>query len=255
MAVSAGGMSPARRCPCQSSPVRLDVRVQSGTVPRVSPEEAFGAVLFYPDDQQEIGELATQPFVADYLQDLLEQDRVLTLGWQAQGRVLITGFDSAIVTCIGHDRPRAYTVVYEHPAFAQRQAQMLWNLLAPCAAVGLVDAHDVRPQSGEAGGGAGYQLAYEWTPFAQYGDLSAIARRDAAPRWSVDHRSGSLHCETGIGREMGAACGLQLQAMMPVASLSRFACIKCLTARAIEAGDHAVPGGQDRWRPSSDLKT
>ena len=228
------------------SPASSDwTSVFSGTVPRVSPEEAFGAVLFYPDDQQEIGELATQPFVADYLQDLLEQDRMLTARVAGAGRVLITGFDSAIVTCIGHDRPRAYTVVYEHPAFAQRQSQMLWNLLARAQRLDWLTHMTMRPRSEEAG---------------EEGRLSACLRMDtvrtvrrsfcdreanAAPRWSVDHRSGGLHCGAGIGRRWVPLCGLQLQAMMPVASLSRFACIKVSYRARLEAGDHAVPGGQD----------
>lgn len=207
--------------------------VFSGTVPRVSPEEAFGAVLFYPDDQQEIGELATQPFVADYLQDLLEQDRVLAARVAGAGRVLITGFDSAIVTCIGHDRPRAYTVVYEHPAFAQRQAQMLWNLLARAQRLDWLRHMTMRPQSEEAGEeGAGYQLAYEWTPFAQYGDLSAIARR--MQRLAGRLTTGAVAFIVGPA-SVGDGCrsaGLQLQAMMPVASLSTFRMHQSVLPRA-----------------------
>ena len=44
-------------------------------IPPISPIDAYGAVLLYPEDESEIGECAAQPFVADYLEDLAEQDR------------------------------------------------------------------------------------------------------------------------------------------------------------------------------------
>ena len=39
-------------------------------VPAVSPQEAYSAVLLYPEDDAPIGELASQPFVADWLKRL-----------------------------------------------------------------------------------------------------------------------------------------------------------------------------------------
>lgn len=197
--------------------------VFKGSVPRVKPEDAFGAVLFYPDDQREIGELATQPFVADYLQDLLEQDRVLAARVAGAGRVCITGFDSAIVTCVGHDRPRAYSVWYEHPAFAQRQAQLLWNLLARAQRLDWLQNVSMRPQDEDDGQeGQVYQLAYEWTPFKVYDDPPAIAQR--MQRLAGRVAAGAVAFIVGpaaVGDGCRAA-GFQLQAMMPVASLSTF---------------------------------
>lgn len=197
--------------------------VFKGTVPRVSPEEAFGAVLFYPDDQQEIGELATQPFVADYLQDLLEQDRPLAARVAGVGRVCIIGFDSAIATCIGFDRPRAYSVLYDHPAFAQRQAQLLWNALARAQRLDWLHHVSLRPQSEEpVEEKQGYHLAYEWTPFRLYDDPPAIAQRmrrvaDRLAAGAVAFIVGPAAVGDGC-----RAAGLQLQAMLPVASLSTF---------------------------------
>lgn len=209
------------------------VSVFKGAVPRVSPAEAFGAVLFYPDDQEEIGELATQPFVADYLQDLLEQDRVLAARAAGAGRVCITGFDSAIVTCIGHDRPRVYTVWYEHPAFAQRQAQQLWNVLARAQRLDWLHHVSMRPLVEDDGEeGQVYQLAYDWTPFRLYDDPQAIAHR--MQRLSSRLAAGAVAFVVGPA-SVGDGCrmvGLQLQAMMPVASLSTFRMHQSVLPRA-----------------------
>ena len=101
-------------------------------VPSIPPGEANGAVLFYPDDNHEISELAAQPFVADYVQDLGEQYREIALILSRAERVLIDNGDAVISTCIPFDRPRDYTAGIRHAAHAQRQAQQLWT---QCAAV------------------------------------------------------------------------------------------------------------------------
>jgi hypothetical protein len=99
-------------------------------MPAIRPADAFGAVLFYPDDDQPIGELAAQPFVADYLQDLAEQDREIGMLLSHAEQILIVNGDAVIATCIPFDRPRTYTVHVYHTAFAQKQAQQLWALSA-----------------------------------------------------------------------------------------------------------------------------
>jgi hypothetical protein len=99
-------------------------------MPVIRPADAFGAVLFYPDDEQPIEELAAQPFVADYLQDLAEQDREIGTLLSHAERILIHNGDAVIATCIQFDRPRNYTVHVYHAAFAQKQAQQLWTLSA-----------------------------------------------------------------------------------------------------------------------------
>ena len=99
-------------------------------VPAIPPADAFGAVLLYPEDESEIGECAAQPFVADYLQDLGEQDREIGAVLSHAKRVLIDNGDAVIATCIMFDRPRDYTVLVRHPAFAQKQAQQLWSVCA-----------------------------------------------------------------------------------------------------------------------------
>ena len=99
-------------------------------IPTIGPADAFGAVLFYPDNDQPIGELAAQPFVADYLQDLAEQDREIGAILSRAERILINNGDAVIATCVSFDRPRDYTVHVHHAAFAQKQAQQLWTVSA-----------------------------------------------------------------------------------------------------------------------------
>ena len=99
-------------------------------LPRIDPEAAYGAVLLYPDDETPIGELAAQPFVADYLQDLAEGDHEIGRLMAQANQVLIGNGDAVIASCVAFDRPRDYTVLVREPAFAQKQAQQLWTTCA-----------------------------------------------------------------------------------------------------------------------------
>ena len=148
-------------------------------VPPISPADAYGAVLLYPDDESEIGECATQPFVADYLEDRAEQDREMgTVLSQAQ-RVLIDNGDAVVATCLTFDRPRDYTVQVRYPAFAQKQAQRLWSICAELQRwdwlshirfvtdEGLYDRE--APHS--------YDVAYHWVPYDSGDRLISLAER------------------------------------------------------------------------------
>jgi len=101
-----------------------------GGIPHIAPDQAYGAVLLYPEDDASISELAAQPFVADYLEDLAEQDREIGRLLAQANQVLIQNGDAVIATCIAFDRPRDYTVVLREAAFAQKQAQQLWTTCA-----------------------------------------------------------------------------------------------------------------------------
>jgi hypothetical protein len=146
-------------------------------MPLVSPDEAYGAVLFYPEDDREIGELAAQPFVADYLQDLGEQDREIGAIMSRAERVLIDNGDAVISTCVLFDRPRDYVARFRYTAYAQRQAQQLWT---QCAEVRrwdwlertlFVPADAVQDVSS---GQAPYDLVYQWVPYDGFGSPSAL---------------------------------------------------------------------------------
>jgi hypothetical protein len=143
-------------------------------VPPIPPVDAYGAVLLYPDDESEIGECSAQPFVADYIQDIGEQDREIGAVLLQAKRVLIENGDAVVATCITFDQPRDYTVMVRYPAFAQKQAQRLWNICAELqrwdwlsrirfvSDAGLYE--EDRPQS--------YDLVYHWVPYDS-GDLPA----------------------------------------------------------------------------------
>jgi hypothetical protein len=140
-------------------------------VPKIPPAEAFEAMPLYPEDDTEISELAAQPFVADYLDDLGEQDREIgRLRSQAE-RVLIANGDAVISTCILFDRPRDYTVSVRYFAYAQRQAQQLWT---QCAEVQRWDwlqrirmvAADTWEDSLTSQGS--YDLIYQWLPYDSF---------------------------------------------------------------------------------------
>ncbi len=153
-------------------------RVFADGLPAVSPADAFGAVLCYPEDDREIDELAAQPFVADYLQDLGEQDREIGRVLSRAERILIENGDAVISTCVLFDRPRAHTAVIRHPAYAQRQAQQLW---AQCAEVQRWDwldrirfvPDDVQESSSPP---PSFDLVYHWVPYGVFAAPSELMR-------------------------------------------------------------------------------
>jgi hypothetical protein len=193
-------------------------------VPVIPPADAYGAVLLYPDDESEIGECAAQPFVADYVQDLSEQDREIGAVLSRAGHVLIDNGDAVIATCITFDRPREYTVLVRYPAFAQKQAQRLWTI---CTELQRWDwlshiqfvSHE-GPHDGEAP--HSYDVVYHWVPYDS-GDLPAsLAER--MKRISRSLRGGGTAFVIGPAQlgQYGASDGLQVCWEEPVEQLPTF---------------------------------
>lgn len=141
-----------------------------GPLPQVTPSQAFSAVLLYPDDGTEIEEAPSQPFVADYLQDAVEQQPELASRLARAGRVLIHNFDAAVYTCISLGSPRDYTILYHRPEFAQKQAQVLWNRFAQANhldwanRITFLPAEAYRKPAYEQQ----YDVIYEWVPFLRF---------------------------------------------------------------------------------------
>jgi len=102
----------------------------AGPIPQMTPREAFGAVLLYPDDDTAIDDVGTQPFVADYLHDVLGHQPTPSSAVTRANRILIDGFDAGIQTLLDTDHVREQIVLYERAAFAQKQAQAVWNRVA-----------------------------------------------------------------------------------------------------------------------------
>jgi hypothetical protein len=164
----------------EAAPIAADwTSVFEGTAPFVSSAEAFGAVLLYPDDDRDIEELPTQPFVADYVQDLVAEDRSLARQIGSAISLLVSGFDATITTCIGTESHRACTVLYDHPAFAQKQAQMLWNMYARARRLDRLSLVRMRLRGSkdEDGKTERYDLAYEWLPFELYHNREEVKER------------------------------------------------------------------------------
>lgn len=200
------------------------------TLPAIHPAEAFGAVLLYPEDDAEIEETATQPFVADYLQDEFEQEPALRARLAGADRILIHNFDAALLACLHLDRPRQYTVRYGRPAFAQKQAQILWNRLAQAGRTAWVNQITFVPA--EAGGpgspdvpeeqAARYELVYEWVPFAWYAQPDRLD--GAAGELARVLQPGGLAFVVGVP-PLGpvlASHGLRMLRSEPVDSLPTF---------------------------------
>jgi hypothetical protein len=148
-----------------------------GGMPLITPNAAYGAVLLYPEDETPVGELAAQPFVADYLQDLAEQDRDIGRRMTEARRVLIQNGDAVISTCIAFDRPRDYTVAVREPAFAQKQAQQLWTTCAHLQRWDWLTRIQFIPADAVNGtAGQGVDLAYVWTPLGgQHSQANVVA--------------------------------------------------------------------------------
>ncbi len=149
----------------------------AGAPPQVSAQEAYGAVLLYPEDDREIEEAASQPFVADFLQDELEQQSELAARAATADRIVIVRFEAALAACLHLDRPRTHRILYRWPAFAQKQAQALWNRLAHANRLDWASRFSFLPLDGGTSQVLGERpdLLYLWLPFDQYDDSVRLA--------------------------------------------------------------------------------
>lgn len=208
-------------------------------VPAISPAEAYGAVLLYPEDESQIGERAAQPFVADYLQDLGEQDREIGAALSHAGRVLIDNGDAVIATCMMFDRPRDYTVRIYDAALAQKQAQQIWGVCAELqrwdwlSHIRFVSTEG--PQAQEAP--HSYDLLYYWVPYAGGDQPARLA--ECMKGISLALRGGGHAFVIGpaqLGRQ-GSTVGLQVCWEELVEQLPTFRMHRTILPRAtVKAG-------------------
>jgi hypothetical protein len=139
-----------------------------GAPPRMTGREAFSAVLLYPEDETEIGELSSQSFVVDHLADVVEQDAGLEAKVARADRILVHLFDGAINGCIDSRRRHDYTVIYQSGPFAQKQAQILWNRFAVAGRLAWLQGMHFQHVNQAPHGERPYDIAYVWIPFAQF---------------------------------------------------------------------------------------
>ncbi len=193
-------------------------------VPVISPAEAYGAVLLYPEDESEINERAAQPFVADYLHDRGEQDREISAALSHAEQVLIDNGDAVIATCVLFDRPRDYMVRIYEAALAQKQAQQLWTVCAEMQRWDWLPRIRFLPVNASQDQAAPslYDLIYWWIP---YGDGEQPARlAEAMKEMARTLRGGGNAFVVGpaqLGRH-GSSTGLHVCWEEPVEQLPTF---------------------------------
>lgn len=192
-------------------------------LPNIHPRDAFGAVLLYPEGHEEISELAAQPFVADYLDDLGEQDREIGRVRSQAERVLIINGDAVISTCVLFDRPRDYTVSVRRMAYAQRQAQQLWT---QCAEINRWDwlrrirmgAEEV-PEESIARHGL-FDLLYLWLSYDTFGSQTTMRTTLARAGRSLRRGGeafvvGSVDLQAGLATDLWQVCWSESVAALP----------------------------------------
>ena len=148
-----------------------------GDVPVVAPREAYSAVLLYPEDDTPISDLASQPFVVDFLTDFIEQEQRLAVRVGQADHVLIHGFDGVIGSLLAFDRPRSTTIVYSRAAYAQKHAQAAWNQFAKDNRLDWQASYRFLSEEAFQYGAATYDLLYDWLPFSSYDEEVALQAR------------------------------------------------------------------------------
>ena len=193
-------------------------------VPPIPPADAYGATLLYPDDETEIGECAAQPFVADYIQDIGEQDQEIGAVLSRAQSVLIENGDAVVATCITFDRPRDYTVLVRNPAFAQKQAQRLWGICAEMQRWEWLSRIRFVPDDGlhDREVPHSYDVVYHWVPYHS-GDLPA-SLAEHIERIRLMLREGGAAFVIGPAQvgQFGASHGLHVCWEEPVEQLPTF---------------------------------
>ena len=181
----------------------------SDDVPAVSPREAYSAVLLYPEDETPIDDLASQPFVADFLTDFIEQDQRLAVQVGQAAHVLVHGFDGVIGSFLAFDRPRPTTVVYSHGAYAQKHAQSAWNQLTRNNRLAWQKSYCFQSEEAFHYGTSTYDLMYVWLPFASYDGEATI--QDRLRRISEALRPTALAFVAGPDSLSSIVAGLPLE--------------------------------------------
>ncbi len=179
-------------------------------VPVVSSREAYSAVLLYPEDDEPISDLASQPFVADFLNDFIEQDQRMAGQVGRAGEILIHGFDGVIGTLLA-GQPRSTTIVYSRGAYAQKHAQAAWNQLARNDRLDRQGSYRFLSEEALHHGvyRTMYDLMYVWLPFASYDDTATL--QDDLSRISGALRPNALAFLAGPDSLSSIVSGLPLE--------------------------------------------
>lgn len=146
--------------------------------PKLDPVTVQTLALFYPDDNTEVAEISTQPFVLEQLYASLNKISDLPARLARIKRVLIDGFDAVAAGCIDLDYARQTTVLYRSPEWAHKQAQALWDQAAQTGKLDAVREARFLPFDGarENVYESKYDVVSCWIPFAAYEDRDRCVR-------------------------------------------------------------------------------
>ncbi|MBI5854939.1 MAG: hypothetical protein HZB35_06865 [Nitrospirae bacterium] len=160
------------------------------TPPGVDLALVHALALLYPDDDTEVAELSTQPFVLEQCYASLNRLENLRARLAGLQRVLIDGFDAVATGCIDLDYARHHTVLYRSAEWAQKQAQVLWDQAAKAGRLDAVRHTRFLPANRhwKEVSGTAYDLIYCWIPFEEYGNSLGCERIVAHIMESLNHQ-------------------------------------------------------------------
>ena len=135
--------------------------------PKLDARQAYFAIPMYPDDDTLVEELATQPLAMEQILEYLEQ--IARVGGKS-GAMLIDQWDAAIADCLEAANAKSCLVLYRNGAYAQRQAQRVWDQTAASGQLSATGKlrfipSERRPMAYNQR----YELILRWTSFEQYG--------------------------------------------------------------------------------------
>lgn len=148
----------------------------NGNLPTIDPVSAWTTSLRFTDDDSEVTEDSTQLFVLDQAYDYINQVPDMATRMAETRNVLIHNFDPVCAGFINPDnRPRKYTILYNRPVWAQKNAQVIWDQAAREGQFEIVEDVEFVPEQTNQTSvyEQRYELIYRWIPFDIYDDVSA----------------------------------------------------------------------------------
>lgn len=147
-----------------------------GGPPHVDPARAWTTALLFPENDSQVGEDSMQLFVLEQIYEHLNRLPDLVARLKKTHRVLIHNFDPVCAGFVDPDyAQRRYTVLYNRPEWAIKNAQSVWDRAAREGRLEAVQKVDFLPEQELRAWtyGGRYELIYEWIPFADYDDPPA----------------------------------------------------------------------------------
>ena len=140
--------------------------------PKMDPVTAVLTVPFYPEGAREIEESSLQPMVVDQILFYMEMFPDMPNRLEKISRVLVHNFDTAVAGCIDCTRKREHRVLFNHPEFAQKNAQLLWDHAASKGQLNNLREVSFLPENEyvESAYAEKYEMIFRWIPFKSYHD-------------------------------------------------------------------------------------